>query len=76
MRPIVILLVFSLQALTESQGPLATKADFQQGLTELRAEMKQEMSQLEVRLTSAMYKMAGFILAGVGVLMGLMKFIH
>ncbi|MDA3978065.1 hypothetical protein [Gallibacterium sp. AGMB14963] len=64
------------EALTESQGPLATKADFQQGLTELRAEMKQEMSQLEVRLTSAMYKMAGFILAGVGVLMGLMKFIH
>lgn len=60
------------EALEQSQSPLVTKAD----LKELKAELKNDMSQLEVRLTSAMYKMAGFILAGVGVLMGLIKFIN
>lgn len=59
-------------ALEQSQSPLATKAD----LKELKAELRHEMSQLEVRLTSSMYKMAGFILAGTGVLMSLMKFIN
>ncbi|MCW9718564.1 hypothetical protein L5B83_09265 [Avibacterium sp. 21-599] len=56
-------------ALGQTVSPLATKED----LKELKLELKQEISQFEVRLTAAMYKMAGFILAGVGVLMGLMK---
>lgn len=60
------------EALEQSQNALTTKAD----LKELKAEIKNEISQLEVRLTASMYKMAGFILAGVGVLMGLMKFIN
>ncbi|QEH09308.1 hypothetical protein FWK45_02430 [Histophilus somni] len=60
------------EALGQTVSPLVTKDD----LKELKLELRQEMSQLEVRLTSEMYKMAGFILAGVGVLMGLMKFIH
>ncbi|QGM80919.1 hypothetical protein [Otariodibacter oris] len=60
------------EALEQSQSQLATKAD----LKELKSEIKNDMSQLEVRLTASMYKMAGFILAGVGVLMGLMKFIN
>ncbi|HHW7578667.1 TPA: hypothetical protein ACU21O_000100 [Mannheimia haemolytica] len=59
-------------ALEQSQSALSTKQD----LKELKAEIRTEISQLEVRLTSSMYKMAGFILAGVGVLMGLMKFIN
>ncbi|WP_247593497.1 hypothetical protein [Histophilus somni] len=49
-------------ALGQTVSPLVTKDD----LKELKLELRQEMSQLEVRLTSAMYKMAGFILAGVG----------
>ncbi|MDD0823581.1 hypothetical protein PTQ27_03715 [Mannheimia sp. AT1] len=60
------------EALEQSQSALATKQD----LKELKAEIRNEISNLEVRLTSSMYKMAGFILAGVGVLMGLMKFIN
>ncbi|OOF40242.1 hypothetical protein BKK56_10940 [Rodentibacter genomosp. 2] len=59
-------------ALEQSQSPLATKAD----LKELKAELRLEMSQLRTELTSAMYKMAGLILAGTGVLMSLMKFIN
>lgn len=64
------------EALEQSQSQLVTKSDFKQGIAELKTEVKQEISQLEVRLTASMYKMAGFILAGVGVLMGLMKFIN
>lgn len=59
-------------ALEQSQSALVTKQD----LKELKSELKNELAQQEIRLTSAMYKMAGFILAGVGVLMGLMKFIN
>lgn len=59
-------------ALEQSQSPLATKAD----LKELKAELRLEMSQLRTELTSAMYKIAGLILAGTGVLMSLMKFIN
>lgn len=54
-------------ALGQTVSPLVTKDD----LKELKLELRQEMSQLEVRLTSAMYKMAGFILAGVGGIDGL-----
>ncbi|MDH2998983.1 hypothetical protein A1D22_03790 [Pasteurellaceae bacterium LFhippo2] len=60
------------EALEQSQSQLSTKTD----IKELRTEFKQELAQLKVRLTASMYKMAGFILAGVGVLMGIMKFIN
>ncbi|MDY6216107.1 hypothetical protein [Actinobacillus porcinus] len=49
------------EALEQSQSPLATKSD---------------LKDLEVKLTTEMYKMAGLILAGVGILMGLMKLIN
>lgn len=49
------------EALTQSQSPLATKQDL--------LVLKQE-------LTESMYKMAGFIIIGVGAIMGLLKFIN
>lgn len=49
------------EALEQSQSPLATKSD---------------LKNLEVKLTTEMYKMASLILAGVGILMGLMKLIN
>ncbi|MCI7352731.1 MAG: hypothetical protein SOW21_09200 [[Actinobacillus] rossii] len=49
------------EALEQSQSPLATKSD---------------LKDLEVKLTTEMYKMASLILAGVGILMGLMKLIN
>ncbi len=53
------------EALEQSQSTLATKVDLQL-----------EMAKLKNELTAEMYKMAGLILAGVGILMGLMKFIN
>ncbi|MDY6216108.1 MAG: hypothetical protein SPH84_06365 [Actinobacillus porcinus] len=53
------------EALEQSQSPLATKVDLQL-----------EIAKLKNELTTEMYKMAGLILAGVGILMGLMKFIN
>ncbi len=50
------------EALYESQSSLLTKSEFQV-----------QMAQLEARLTANMYKMAGLIVAGIGVLMTLMK---
>lgn len=64
------------EALDQSQSRLVTKADFDKGITELKSEMKQEISQLEIRLTAAMYKMAGFMIAAVGALIGLFRFIN
>ncbi|WP_342742106.1 hypothetical protein [Haemophilus paracuniculus] len=49
------------EALEQSQAQLATKSD---------------LKDLEVKLVSEMYKMAGFILAGVGALMALLKFFN
>lgn len=63
-------------ALEQSQSRLVTKSDFDKGIAELKSDMKQEISQLEVRLTSAMYKMAGFMIATVGALIGLFRFIN
>ncbi|KGQ66133.1 hypothetical protein IO49_06505 [Gallibacterium anatis] len=57
------------EALTESQSSLATKSDLQIEMTKLKSELISEIH-------SVIYKMAGIIIAGVGVLMGLMKFIH
>ena len=53
------------EALEQSQSTLATKVDLQL-----------EMAKLKNELTAEMYKMAGLILAGVGILMGLMKLIN
>lgn len=58
------------EALEQSQSPLATKQDLKQEIHVL----KQEISQLETRLTEAMYKMAGFIILGVGAILGIFKF--
>lgn len=63
-------------ALEQSQSQFATKADLNEVKNELKNEFKSELAQLEVRLTASMYKMAGFILAGVGLLMTIIKFIN
>ncbi|VTU09380.1 hypothetical protein [Actinobacillus porcinus] len=52
-------------SMTQRFDKLATKVDLQL-----------EMAKLKNELTTEMYKMAGLILAGVGILMGLMKFIN
>ena len=62
------------EALEQSQSPLATKQDLKQEILVLRSEFKQEISQLETRLTEALYKMAGFIILGVGAILGIFKF--
>lgn len=59
-------------SLEQALSPLATKDDLKNSIQELR----NEMNQLEVRLTTAMYKMAGFIIACVGALMAVIKFIN
>lgn len=63
-------------ALEQSQSQLATKAD----LKELRSEIKADLAQLESRLTekfsAMMYKMIGLMMAGVGFLMTIIKFIN
>lgn len=64
------------EALEQSQGALLTKTEFKQEMTSFRAEFDTKLAQMETHLISSMYKMAGFILAGVGVLMGLMKFMN
>ena len=57
------------EALEQSQGALLTKSEF---------DIK--LAQMETRLTmvfnSAIYKMTGIIIAGLTVMMGLMKFIN
>lgn len=63
-------------SLDQALSPLATKEDLKDSIQGLRNELKQDISQLEVRLTTAMYKMAGFIIACVGVLMAVIKFIN
>lgn len=60
------------EALEQSQGQLATKSD----LKALELATKSDLKALEAKLVSEMYKMAGFILAGVGALMALMKFLN
>ncbi|MCI7353214.1 MAG: hypothetical protein SOW21_09190 [[Actinobacillus] rossii] len=68
------------EALEQSQNELLTKTEFKQAMAELRSDFKVEMANLEARLmttlNSTMYKMAGLIIASVGVLMSLMKFIN
>lgn len=64
------------EALEQSQSGLVNKSDLKESINELKSELKQEIAQLEVRLTTSMYKMAGFMFAGLGVLMGLMRFIN
>lgn len=63
------------EALEQSQSQFVTKSDFNQGITELKTEFKQELSQLEIKLTASMY-MVGIIFAGISVLMSLIKSIH
>lgn len=63
-------------ALEQSQSALLTRAEFKQEMASYRAEIDTKLAQTETRLTASMYKMAGFILAGTGVLMSLMKFIN
>ncbi|VTX59903.1 Uncharacterised protein [uncultured Aggregatibacter sp.] len=57
------------EALEQSQHPLLTKSEF-----------KIEIAQLESRLVNelhtTLYKTAGFLLAGMGMLMGLFKFFN
>ena len=64
------------EALEQSQNELLTKTEFKQAMAELRSDFKVEMANLEARLLTTMYKMAGLIIASVGVLMSLMKFIN
>lgn len=58
------------EALEQSQSALATKTD----IDHLEAKIDIKMAQLETKLTEAMYKMAGFIIAGVGAMLGLFRF--
>ena len=64
------------EALEQSQNELLTKTEFKQAMAELRSDFKVEMANLEARLLTTMYKMAGLIIASVGVLMSLMKLIN
>lgn len=50
------------EALEQSQAQLATKAD-----------VKELVKELEVRLIHEMYKIAGFTITAVGIIVGLMK---
>lgn len=64
------------EALEQSQGQLATKAD----LKAFELATKSDLKELELRIisevNSIIYKMAGLIIAGVGMLMGIMKFFN
>lgn len=51
------------KALEQSQGQLLTKAEFET-----------RIAQMETRLTEAIYKVAGFIIMGVGAVLGVFKF--
>lgn len=57
------------EALEQSQSQLLTKAEFQIAIANLKNELTESFN-------SALYKMAGLIIAGTGLLMGLMKFIN
>lgn len=58
------------EALEQSQSSLATKTD----IVNLEAKIDIKLAQMETKLTEAMYKMAGFIIAGVGAMLGLFRF--
>ncbi|OBW95817.1 hypothetical protein QV08_09220 [Gallibacterium salpingitidis] len=71
------------EALEQTTSPLATKQDMlmvKQDLLITKQELKSEIHQLETRLVDSMhaaiYKMAGIIIAGIGILMTIIKFIH
>lgn len=64
------------EALEQSQSQLATKAD----VRKLESKIEQNFSEVDVKLaqfkteiTSEMYKMVGFMLAGVGAIVGVMR---
>ncbi|MDO4697389.1 MAG: hypothetical protein Q4A60_01735 [Pasteurellaceae bacterium] len=67
-------------ALDQSQRNLMTKTDFELRLTQLEAKFDTKLSQMEARLTDTfntmMYKMVGLMMAGIGFLMTIIKFIN
>ncbi len=60
-------------ALSESQSQLLTKAEFDKGMQQVDLKLSQIESRLTANFNNAIYKMAGLIIAGIGLLMTLMK---
>lgn len=56
-------------ALEQSQGTLLTRQDFELRVAQLE-------NKLQESFNNTIYKMAGLIIAGTGLMMGLMKFIN
>lgn len=56
-------------ALEQSQGNLLTRQDFELRVAQLE-------NKLQESFNNTIYKMAGLIIAGTGLMMGLMKFIN
>lgn len=56
-------------ALAQSQGNLLTRQEFDLRITQLE-------NKLQESFNNTIYKMAGLIIAGTGLMMGLMKFIN
>lgn len=62
------------EALEQSQSQLLTKNEFELRMAQMENKMDVKLAQIETKLTEAMYKMAGFIIAGVGAMLGLFRF--
>lgn len=62
------------EALSESQNSFLNQSEFKREMLQFRSDFDIKIAQLEKHLTESMYKMAGFIIVGIGAILGIFKF--